>query len=301
MFVLAHLSDVHLAPLPAVTPERLRGKRYFGHQSWLRRRHTVHLRSIADAMRDDIRALAPDHVAITGDLINVALEEEFVQAKSWLDGFGTPDWISVIPGNHDAYVPIPWDTGIGLWRDYMTSDPDPLLDGITGEEPFPFYRRRGDVAIIGLSTAVPTPFFSARGRLGGPQLRALDTMLARLRDQNLFRVLLIHHPPLPGQNEWRKAMGDTRAFIDVVRRRGADLVLHGHNHRQMRAAIRAEGREVPVLGVASASARLSRRQPAAHYNICRIARVGNRWSCEVEARRWEDAEKSFVPAGRPPA
>lgn len=121
-------------------------------------------------------------------------------------------------------------------------------------------------------------------------------MLERLRDQNLFRVILIHHPPLPGQNEWRKAMGDTRAFVNVVRRRGADLVLHGHNHRQMRAAIRSDDRDVPVLGVASASARLSRRRPAAHYHICRIARSGNAWSCEVEARRWEEAEKTFVTA-----
>src|SRR5690606_25411426 len=166
--VLTHLSDVHLAPLPAVSPERLRGKRYFGYQSWLRRRRAIHMRPIADALRDDIRALAPDHVAITGDLVNVALEEEFVEARSWLEGFGGPDWVSVIPGNHDAYVPVPWNAGIGLWRDYMTSDAEPLLDGVMPGGPFPYFRRRGDIAIIGLSTAVPTPFFSARGWLGGP-------------------------------------------------------------------------------------------------------------------------------------
>ena len=56
MFTLAHLSDVHLAPLPKVAASRLLNKRFFGFQSWHRNRINIHSREIADAIRDDINS-----------------------------------------------------------------------------------------------------------------------------------------------------------------------------------------------------------------------------------------------------
>jgi 3',5'-cyclic AMP phosphodiesterase CpdA len=55
----------------------------------------------------------PDHVALTGDLINLSLQAEYRLAAKWLAALGDPDWITFVPGNHDAYVPFPWDTGWG--------------------------------------------------------------------------------------------------------------------------------------------------------------------------------------------
>ena len=298
MFTLAHLSDLHLAPMPKVAALSLANKRYFGYQSWRRRRASIHLRSIADAVRDDVCALAPDHVAITGDLINISLEAEFAVAREWLHGFGDSRWISVIPGNHDAYVPMSWERGIGTWTDFMTSDRGNGLDDVLPESPFPYVRRRGDIVLIGLSTAVPTAPFVARGRLGGAQIAALSAILERLSGQHLFRVILIHHPPLTGQNRWRKAMADTDAFTRVVQRHGADLVLHGHNHRQMRSGIELAGRRIPVFGVASASARHSTLRPAAHYNIYRLERRAAGWSCAVEIRAWDDVAQQFHTVDR---
>lgn len=290
MFTLAHLSDVHLAPLPRVAPGKLLNKRFFGFQSWRRNRVRVHFREIADAIRDDINQAAPDHVAITGDLVNIALEEEFSQAAGWLQAFGPPDHISVVPGNHDAYVPVPFETGIGLWRDYMAGD-----HLTTNDEAivFPYLRRRGDIAIIGLSTSVPTAPLSARGWLGEEQVAALAELLDHMADEKLFRVILIHHPPLPAQNPWRKAMADTNQFVDVVRKHGAELVLHGHNHRQMLAHIECDHDRIPVFGVASASARQSILHPAAHYNLYRIQRANDEWACEVTVRAWQDQRGCF--------
>ena len=106
MFRLAHLSDLHIAPLPRVRPRDLMGKRLLGYLSWLQRRRRVHIREILDAMVRDLRAIEPDHVAITGDLVNIALPEEFRQAAAWLRELGRSDWVTVVPGNHDVYVPI---------------------------------------------------------------------------------------------------------------------------------------------------------------------------------------------------
>src|SRR5215470_5993435 len=104
MFVLAHLSDPHLAPLPAPRPMELAGKRLLGFVNWRLRRHACHRREVLDALVADVAAAAPDHVAVTGDLINLALEAEFGPARAWLARLGAADRVTMVPGNHDIYV-----------------------------------------------------------------------------------------------------------------------------------------------------------------------------------------------------
>ncbi len=301
MFTLVHLSDLHLAPLTDWSVSDLVSKRMLGYQSWRRRRRHVHLRHIADAMRQDILALAPDHVAITGDLVNIALESEFLQARSWLEEFGSGDWISVIPGNHDAYVPVSWESGIGQWASYMACEGGFGLDKDRADHPFPYIRRRGNIALIGLSTGVPTRPLSARGWLGEAQRNRLDDLLGGLSETGMFVVILIHHPPIAGQNQWRKAMGDCRQFEDIVRRNGANLIIHGHNHRQMKDALNRDGTAIPVLGVASASAKQTSRRSSARYNIYRISHTSGQWSLATEERGWSDSEAGFVTIHEPDA
>ena len=57
-----------------------------------------------DALVSDLQAQAPDQIAVTGDLVNLALEAEFAPARAWLESVGAADRVTVIPGNHDAYV-----------------------------------------------------------------------------------------------------------------------------------------------------------------------------------------------------
>ena len=57
-----------------------------------------------DALVADMQAQRPDHIAVTGDLVNLALEAEFTPAQAWLESVGTPQRVTVVPGNHDAYV-----------------------------------------------------------------------------------------------------------------------------------------------------------------------------------------------------
>src|SRR4029077_16349126 len=70
--------------------------------------------------------------------------------------------------------------------------------------------------------------FRATGRLGAAQLGRLAALLDE--HAGTFRVVLIHHPPQT-RPEWRaRRLIDGDAFIAVLRKHGAELVLHGHEH-----------------------------------------------------------------------
>ena len=119
MFVLAHLSDPHLAPLPTPRLADLAGKRVLGWLHWRRTRHKIHRAEQVDLLVRDLKAQAPDHVAVTGDLVNIALEAEFPQARAWLHGVGAPHDVTLVPGNHDAYVRPALAAHAAHWHEFM--------------------------------------------------------------------------------------------------------------------------------------------------------------------------------------
>lgn len=289
-FRLAHLSDLHIGPLPRVAPRQLLGKRLLGYLSWRTRKQRLHLREVLVALRCDLQASAPDHVVITGDLVNLALPVEFVQAGAWLRDLGTPEWVSVIPGNHDAYVKVGAGESWGSWADYMRSDEPSAADGA-----FPYLRRRGPLAIIGLSSAIATPLGFATGRLGARQLDALDRMLAELGNGDCCRVVLLHHPPVMGASGWRKRLIDAAAFRAVVARRGADLILHGHAHLPLSGKVEGWRGATPVLGAPSASSL------DGQYRIYEIARGRSGWIVRGHCRAYDRTSAQFLelPVGDP--
>jgi 3',5'-cyclic AMP phosphodiesterase CpdA len=293
-FRLAHISDLHIGPLPPVTPRDLLSKRLLGYLSWHSRKQRIHRIEVLAALERDLQANAPDHVVITGDLVNLGLPAEFVQAGAWLRDLGTPGWISVVPGNHDAYVRIGPDRSLAHWADYMTSDRAPP-QGRAAAGGFPYLRRRGPLAIIGLSTAIATPPGFATGRLGEAQLEALDRLLADLAGDDCCRVLLLHHPPLAGACTWRKRLIDAPAFRRIVACRGADLILHGHGHASVNGIVEARGSRIPVLGVPSASSLHARPERRARYQIYGIKRTASGWAASSEVRGYDRKSASFVP------
>ncbi|MGE3873341.1 MAG: metallophosphoesterase [Parvibaculaceae bacterium] len=297
MFTLAHLSDVHIGPLPRAESWRdYLGKRALGKISWHRRRRYLHDPAIAMAMLADIKAQSPDHVALTGDLINIALAQEFVAAARWLKAFGPADWITLVPGNHDAYRPFPWAKGAGLWSDYMSgdiklasahdpSDPDTL---------FPFVRQRRNIALIGLSSAVPQSLFRAGGRVGAGQLDRLPPILHDLRQRGFYRVILIHHPPVPGLTPRRRALDDDQELKRIIVEHGADLVLYGHNHRHGRSTLETRFGTAHIMGAPSAtSPGFGIYAPAAWY-LYNIRRQDGAWVTSVTVRRWDAGKASFA-------
>lgn len=251
----------------------------------------MHRPEVLAALAADLAEVAPDHVAITGDLTNIALPGEFEAAARWLESLGGEDWISVVPGNHDAYVRVPWDRGLGCWAGYMSGDE---TDPPSGPEAFPYLRRRGDVALVGLSTAVPTAPFLASGSLGRRQLAALGDHLETLGRQGLCRIVLLHHPPEQPGISPRKALTDAKAFRRVVAEFGAELVLHGHDHTYAAGRLPAGRGEALVVGVPSASAaRRVGRRPEARYHLYAIAPTGNGWQVTIGSRGYDAASGRF--------
>jgi 3',5'-cyclic AMP phosphodiesterase CpdA len=275
MFALAHISDLHLSYRPRLV--ELVGKRGLGFINWMRGRRYIHRAEIVDAITRDLKANAPDHVAVTGDLVNLSLPGEYARARRWLEQLGPAHDVTVIPGNHDIYVPQTRRGPAEFWGDYMRGD-----DGAPGGT-FPFVRRRGDVSLIALSTALPTGAFMATGRLGERQLAQLAHAL---RDTGgSFRVVLIHHPPVSPPERYLRRLIDATAFRQVLAAHGAELVLHGHDHRRSLVWIDGPGRRIPVVGVPSASARIPHgHENAAGYNLYRIEGGGGAWQCELIAR-----------------
>jgi 3',5'-cyclic AMP phosphodiesterase CpdA len=280
-FTLAHLSDPHLPPLPQPGFRDLAGKRALGYLNWTRNRRKFHRRDVLDALVSDMQAQTPDHIAITGDLVNLALEAEFAPALQWLGSVGAPDRVTVIPGNHDAYVRATQRRSAEVWGDYLDGD-DAAGRGIA----FPFVRRRGPLAVISVSSAVPTPPLMATGWLGRPQLDALERMLTQLSAEQAFRVLLIHHPLR--SNARTKRLTDSSQLLALLKRHGVELVLHGHDHVHSTIWVEGPKGAIPAIGVPSASALAHGRYPAAAYNLFSIAREGDTWRCEQTVRGMDD-------------
>lgn len=278
MFSLAHLTDPHIGPLPPVVLRQLLNKRITGWINWRRGRRYRHNMEILVELLADIRNRKADHIACTGDICNLGLPLEWDMAKRFLEDLGTPEDVSFVPGNHDAYAS---DSLGGLLRacaPYMTGDD---ADGVH----FPYLRRRGKVAFIGLSSAIPTGPFKAYGRLGTNQLKELEAMLTELgQDEECFRIVLIHHPPYVGSTLKSRSLTDAAALEKVIAGAGAELVLFGHNHKASLAYLLGPKGQIPVVGAASASANAESVRSRGSYHLFHIDRNDDGFTIELESR-----------------
>ena len=282
IFRLAHISDLHLPPPKGAFGWRdLLSKRLLSRIAW-RSKHQEHRPEVLAALVADLKAQAPDHIAITGDLTNYASPAEFEAARHWLEALGPSRDITVSPGNHDALVGARSGDSFASWTPWLGDD---------GQARFPQARVRDRVVLFNLCSAVPTAPHLATGRLGEAQLRRLAALLADPAYRDDFRVLLIHHPPVPGAVAKRKSLEDLDALRAVLAEHGADLILHGHAHDAMVATVPGpNGAMIPVLGVPSASAVGGRGHPAARWHGVEIAREADgRVEVKVVARGLDPA------------
>ncbi len=285
MFLLAHLSDPHLGSLPRPRLSELANKRAIGFLNWQRKRRSLHSDEVIAALLIDLKSVAPDHIAITGDLINISLEGEFERARFWLSAIGTPANVTVVPGNHDAYVGVAASHSGRHWGEFMSND---AVQTLVGQEiSYPFVRRRGPVALIGLSSAVPTRAFMATGELGPEQLTRLSSTLAELKQEGLYRGVVIHHPPVSSPAQRLRRLVDNAEFRKVLAEHGAELVIHGHNHVHSLVWLDGPGHRIPAFGVPSASSPPGGRHQPAGYNLYRIFGAPGAWHCEAISRRLE--------------
>jgi 3',5'-cyclic AMP phosphodiesterase CpdA len=266
MFRLAHLTDPHVGPLPRPALKYLLSKRVTGYINWRRGRSASHDMELLAELVADMKEQAPDHIACTGDTCNIGLPSEWPTSRLFLETLGAPDTVTFVPGNHDAYVPGSLEGLLG--------EVGPWASGDDKVQSFPFVRRRGDIAIVGLSSAIPTLPFVATGRVGSKQTKAaLEVLLELARDPDCFRIVLIHHPPHEGGAQPGRELTDATRFQKLIAQAGAELVLHGHNHVGSVAFLPGpRGRPVPVIGAPSASARGGTLIHKAGYHLFTIDR-----------------------------
>jgi 3',5'-cyclic AMP phosphodiesterase CpdA len=155
-------------------------------------------------------------------------------------------------------------------------------------------RVRGPAVFIGLSTARPSAPLLAVGRVGPAQLDRLAGILAETRRQGLFRIALIHHPPLTGAVRWRKRLADAPSLRAVLAREGVELVLHGHAHRASIGYLETSTGRAPVVGVSSASALSPEPDERARYHLFRLVREEG-WRLTLSVRAYSADEARFVP------
>jgi 3',5'-cyclic AMP phosphodiesterase CpdA len=254
---IAHVSDLHvLSPFGAEWRRTLFNKRLTGYANVIRQRGRVY-RSEYLATVLSAAAAQADQLVVTGDITNLSLEREFEEARALLDGAARTVEVTVVPGNHDVYLPaiheerrFPHHFGAFLRSDL------PQLARDLRAGPFPCVKLRGSAAIIALSSAVPRPPFFASGRVGGVQLAALEEILAHPEVVRRTPVVLIHHPPVDGRirlAQLRDGLVDAQRLRRVLSSLARGLVLFGHLHLRVHHRLRTDRGALDVIGASGAA------------------------------------------------
>jgi 3',5'-cyclic AMP phosphodiesterase CpdA len=300
VYTIAHLSDLHVTPAHVTNPLALLNKRLLGWLSWTLRRQKRYRPEMLQTLINDLHRQPHDSVVVTGDITNISLDSEFPAAVPWLQKIGTPEKVFIIPGNHDAYIPMSYAQSWQHWHAYLQSDEvhgtqDSSHEGVA----FPTVRMRGPVVFIGLNTTFPpAAWHAANGSVGPQQLARLEQLLQQFAAKELCRVVLIHHPP-DEEIEARRRLTDTAAFCEIIRKAGAELVLHGHLHKTVRRTIPGPTRPVPVIGVRSSSAIGHQARRRAQYHLYHIERnpndkEGHRFRIRMAVRSYDPAVRGFI-------
>jgi len=287
---LIHLTDPHLSSLEGQSFFGLRGKRRSGYLTWTYRRQSTHRRDTLERLTTAIRAEAADQVVLSGDLVQIGLEEEIREAGEWLAELAAPQQIFFVPGNHDVYARDSWTAVRRHWNPVL---PGPVAN--QEESPtsaYPFSRDLGKVRLIGLSSACVTPVFSARGALGQDQIERITLLLRETRESGRLACLAIHHPPLPHMAAWRKALKEIHTLKALIAEQQPSMVCCGHLHRNIELAVGA----TRVYCTASASS--MRNASYRIFDIETDENAGNRsWRIRMRLKSISADGSNFIQTG----
>ncbi len=302
MTVIAHLTDIHLPPVPVPQLRELSLKRLLGFLNWHRSRKFLHNADVVERIVRDLKQQNFDHLIVSGDLVNLALEAEFVAGAEWMARLGPTENISFVPGNHDYYGSAENFTArtahhgtasvaplsAYMQSDYHQSDTlQPVRDFLSGAGNGPlqsFLKVVGEVAIIGLNSAIPTPPFKAYGELDAASLAFLEDCLPALKRAGFYRCVVLHHPPIAGLTPARRALRNAQELNAQLVIYGAELVLYGHNHRQQVNRLETSDGFCHVVGTPSASICKAGPYDRARYNLFHIERTKDSWKTSMQGR-----------------
>lgn len=301
MFRLAHISDIHFAPLPQPKWHELLSKRLTGYINWQRSRQYDISNRVLNELIEDIKQQNINHLHISGDLVNLALPKEFSQVVNWLQNILPSQQVSVIPGNHDAYLIGSINQFTASFAPWLSCDssPDPLpakIKELIDNNPdiFPYIKIRDKIAIIGLNSAVAMPPFIAAGYVNNKQIKLLNKLLKLCQAEQFFRIVSIHHPPFFKLKQAAKALYGLNSLLACLSEAGAELVLHGHTHKATIKQIKGSGNNIiPVIGI-SAAGQTNQHHDLAGYNLLDINVQGQLMDCTLKRYQLNSQSNAFI-------
>lgn len=224
-----------------------------------------------------MNAVAPDVLALSGDLTQHALTTEFQEARALVDRLRGVRII--VPGNHDLSFYNPWRRVVqrlALYKEYITSDLEP------------FYKDE-EIAVLGLNTA-RVPLFRG-GHFSRAQLRKLEAHMHEV-PEGVTRILVTHHPfDLPASYSSAELVRGARRVMKRLLA-NVDVMLAGHHHLSHAGATAArykiEGSSAVFVQAGTAlSSRV--RGEANSFNVLRVG--GS--SMHIELWGWDPGTKVF--------
>ncbi len=285
MIRIAHVSDLHVLSRTAAHWRSIAfNKRLTGYANLVLRRGRVHRR---DYLLSVLGAAGEqsDHLVVTGDITNLSLEHEYEQAYGLLSDVARRAEVTVVPGNHDIYLPSTHE-GRRFARHFggflETDLPEFARDLQAGR--FPCVKLRGPVAFIALSSAVPRPPFIAAGYVGRPQMEALEQVLAHPAVRRRTPIVLIHHPPVddrPRLVQLRDGLVDGAALRKVLATLAHGLVLFGHLHVRRRCTLQTASGTLDVIAASGAALSHADAAVRAGFNLYVIDDGGRLVSAEA--------------------
>lgn len=279
---IAQISDLHVLDLTGVRWTRFLNKRVTGLVNLVGKRKDAHPLPLARRLIETLLAEPLDHIVVTGDLTNLALESELAAARKLLEPLAATGKLSVIPGNHDVYT-----RGAERARRFEQVFGDWMW--APGEaHAYPWLKRVGDVSLVGFGSAVARIPFIATGVVADAQLARLKMLAPALA--GTFPIALVHHNLHP--RGWRKdkmhGLANRDAFLAACADAGVRMVLHGHTH----VSHRFESHGMDVIGSGSSTWSSENPAHAARFNVYHVA---NGQLAGIEVRRYERATDTFVP------
>jgi 3',5'-cyclic AMP phosphodiesterase CpdA len=295
MVRIAHVSDLHvLSPFGVELRRVIFNKRVTGYANLLMSRGRAYRREYLLAVLAAAAAQA-DHLVVTGDITNLSLEGEYEEACRLLARAARTAEVTVVPGNHDIYLPATLrDRRFAhhFARYYRSDLPSLAVDSPAGH--FPSVKLRGPLAIIGLSSAVPRPPFVSAGYVGSEQLAALAAVLAHPEVARRTPVVLIHHSPFDGRfrlEQLRGGLVDARALRRTLRPLSRGLVLYGHLHERRHARLATAAGALHAVCATAAALDHPSDSVRAGFNLYEIDDDGR--IAALEGRVLEPATSSF--------
>lgn len=276
---IAHFSDIHMCGIEKISIAQLLSKRLYGYFYWKFSRGKRYDYNILEILINDLKNEHLDHVVITGDLVHLGLPAEFISVKRFLRRIDGTDKITLVPGNHDFYVPAGKKYYEKRWKAYISTHDIIHKKGVI----FPFVRFFNNIALVGVNSALPTPPFFAYGFLGRSQLEDLKDLLAKIPDK-YFTVLLIHHPPVKSVATCNNSLVDMKGMTEIIKSGKIKLILHGHTHYFNISRVTSKIGEIPVIGVPPAvSIEIGK---LSGYNIYYIKEIEGKWNLTVKRKEF---------------